>query len=170
MRCCFFSILCLLFSQHIYAEQVFRLPEQCLLGSWQSDKEKTLEYNLPVWEWAWEHNFENKISPEKKQFIFDIYGEQEWVFNPDGTGYSYIPPNYYQFGNYKIIKSGRNFLLIQSEYEYEQTIKKGVRYLFFENPNLLCVGAGIPKSKLFDTTNREYFRRITPTPKECVMP
>ena len=40
MRCCFFSILCLLFSQHIYAEQVFRLPEQCLLGSWQSDKEK----------------------------------------------------------------------------------------------------------------------------------
>ena len=38
MRCCFFSILCLLFSQHIYAEQVltslrslntgFRLPEK----------------------------------------------------------------------------------------------------------------------------------------------
>ena len=52
MRCCLFSILCLLFSQHIYAEQVFRLPEQCLLGSWQSDKEKTLEYNLPVWEWS----------------------------------------------------------------------------------------------------------------------
>lgn len=87
MRCCFFSILCLLFSQHIYAEQVFRLPEQCLLGSWQSDKEKTLEYNLPVWEWSEQHNFDRKITPKGKEAHRNSFGKMIITFD---NGISYI--------------------------------------------------------------------------------
>ncbi|MBR6026139.1 MAG: hypothetical protein IK065_00875 [Neisseriaceae bacterium] len=65
MRCYFVYILCLLFSQHIYA-----LPEQCLLGSWQSNKDKTLEYNLPTWEWSAKYH---KI--KHKQQYYDMFGK-----------------------------------------------------------------------------------------------
>ena len=166
----FFLTLLLLSISVSFADTNFRLPEQCIYGSWKSDKEKTVEYNLPAWQWAWEHAFEYEITPERRQAIFNIFGDMEWTFNPDGTAHSYMssnPPEWQRkSGKYKIIQSGKNFLLTRS-YDEEKQEYRFMTY-FFENPNLLWVRIGNPK--LFSRNNREYFRRMTPTPKECVMP
>lgn len=167
MRCCLFSIFCLLFSQHIYAEQVFRLPEQCLLGSWQSDKKKTLEYNLPVWAWSAKYH---KI--KHKQRYYDIFGKMVVTY-ADGIADISLNENGLissEMKNpYKIVQTGRNFLVIKSKEKDDLT---GQRYhtFFFENPDSYYVQM-LHRHLLNETsTGREYFRRITPTPKECVMP
>ena len=176
MRCCFF-ILCLLFSQHIYAEQVltslrslntgFRLPEQCLLGSWQSDKEKTLEYNLPVWEWSAKYH---KI--KRKQQYYDMFGEMIVTY---ADGIADISSNENGLissemkNPYKIAQTGRNFLLIKVDEEDALTGQKYYTF-FFENPDSYYAQM-LHRHLLNETsTSREYFRSITPTPKECVMP
>ena len=70
---------------------------------------------------------------------------------------------------YKIVQTGRNFLVIKSKEKDDLT---GQRYhtFFFENPDSYYVQ--MPHRHLLNetSTSREYFRRITPTPKECVMP
>ena len=177
MRLMFLSILCFLFSPSIYAEQVltslrslnnsFRLPEQCLLGSWQSDKEKTLEYNLPVWEWAAKYH---KI--KHKQQYYDLFGKMivtydsgiaDIDFNENGLISSKMK------NPYKIIQTGRNFLVIQLNEKDDLTGQKYYTF-FFENPNSYYVQM-LHRHLLNETsTSREYFRRITPTPKACVMP
>ena len=172
MRCCFLFILCLLFSQHIYAEQSFWLPEQCLLGSWQSDKEKTLEYNLPVWEWAEQHNFDFKITPKGKEAHRNLFGKMIVTFY-NGISYISWSEPFIENGTipetevfpYKIVQAGKNFLVGKSENSNPQ-----YGTFFFEDVDTYYIKWTKKDLRNQAGTMREYFRRITPTPKECVMP
>ncbi|MBR6026138.1 MAG: hypothetical protein IK065_00870 [Neisseriaceae bacterium] len=71
--------------------------------------------------------------------------------------------------SYQIVQTGRNFLVIKTDEEDDLTGQKYYTF-FFENPNSYYVQV-LHRHLLNETsTSREYFRRITPTPKECVMP
>ena len=82
----------------------------------------------------------------------------EWQFTPDGIYAS-------NKGRYSIVKVEKNFFRIHiidnfNKAEFDTNI-------FFETPN--SIWAPINSAGAL-SNSREYFRRITPTPKQCVMP
>lgn len=170
MKKIIFYIL-LLLTPFSFADNAFRLPEQCLHGTWKSDKERTIEYNQPIWDWAWKHYFNEEITPERKQRVYDIFGKIEQTYNPDGTGFvhTYIFEEKKEKARYKIIRAGKNFFVVAGWLDGEKFDEENYNVIFFENPNSFYVKIE-PTARLFqDKNSREYFRRITPTPKECVM-
>lgn len=154
-----------------FADNAFRLPEQCLHGTWKSDKERTIEYNRPIWEKAWKDYFDEEITPERKQRVYDIFGKQEQTYNPDGTGFvhTYIFEEKKEKARYKIIRAGKNFFVVAGWLDGEKFDEENYNVIFFENPNSFYVKIETNARLFQDKNSREYFRRITPTPKECVM-
>ncbi|MBQ9600645.1 MAG: hypothetical protein IJR46_01375 [Neisseriaceae bacterium] len=152
------------FPTFVVADNAFRLPEQCLYGLWKSDREKTVEYNLPIWQQKWGDAIP-KDDPlpikHRLQMISDVFGHMEWQFTPDGVFTTNMPiyKNAKTKGRYSIVKVEKNFFHIHG---IDDLNKEGSNMnIFFETPNIIWV-----KIRL----GREYFRRITPIPKQCVMP
>ena len=163
----FFQYLFVLFFSFptfVFADNAFRVPEQCLYGLWKSDREKTVKYNLPAWKQKWD----DTIPIERRlRAVNDIFGHMEWQFTPDGIYASNMPTykNAKTKGRYSIVKVEKNFFRIHiidnfNKEEFDTNI-------FFETPN--SIWAPINSAGAL-SNSREYFRRITPTPKQCVMP
>lgn len=152
------------FPTFVVADNAFRLPEQCLYGLWKSDREKTIQYNLPAWKQKWD----DTIPIERRlQAVNDIFGHMEWQFTPDGIYASNMPTykNAKTKGRYSIVKVEKNFFRIHiinnfNKEEFDTNI-------FFETPNSIWTPINSAGAL---NNSREYFRRITPIPKQCVMP
>ena len=151
------------FPTFVVADNAFRLPEQCLYGLWKSDRKKTIQYNLPAWKQKWDDTIpkDDPLPIERRlQMISDVFGHLECQFTPDGVFTSDYKGTKTKV-RYSIVNIEKNFFRIRLTDE----LNKDESYvnIFFETPNRIWIPMSL-------NNTREYFRRITPIPKQCVMP
>lgn len=123
------------------------LMHQNLIGTWQSDKEKTLEYNL-------------EISPKDNLVRFfgkyeHLYGKLIIEYKKDTYTINFInEENFYKWANYNIISTGKNSITIEAECVFKEPnfpCENEIDEIFFESKKSFYV-------KMWDIT--EYFKKI----------